>query len=582
MPISFPLPPNNDGDEYTYDGVTWVYSSAKNAWSKQLITLETLGGASQGDLAAEVSRAQSAESALAGQVTTNSVSGALSGVSSDTAISDTDVVLITDSTKATYKWVAWLTGIAEKLKSAFMALSGDQTVGGVKNFTSTPTISGNAIAIVSDPVRTTVTGNGVTTAFAISGATGLINPSALIVAIDGALQEPVADYTVASSTITFTSPVPNGSKAVIVSPVNSLQVSQAIPADGSVTTAKLDNSLTVQNLNVAASLSSTGDIVGSGTGNRLPNQLVSGGDYIITRNAMDSVLCDPDLIYFRDDFISVTDGLSTMIGELGWTAFSPIGTGSIRPLNIANASFGIVGLHTGAVFRGSTIMTWDVSNIIGGGGILFSSNGLENSSTVVKFRFQFDNLTSSVGAGFGVYASTVYKQNRFFGLRYSKPASAWTPSTAITLNDYRRPTVANGRRYYASVGGTTGGSEPTWPTTAGGTVVDGSVTWTENGLDGNTNLVLQNCPNTADEYTSTIVDTGVTAAINTWYNVVMTHVSGSTWNFTINGVNVGNITMSSNNRGFAILPVFKIEAAAATAMSLSVDYFIFFSRGITR
>ena len=97
----------------------------------------------------------------------------------------------------------------------------------------------NRVATVVDPVRTTLTGNGTLSTFPISGASGLVNPSALIVAIDGALQEPSVDYTVTSGAITFTSPLPNGSKAVVISPTNTLQVSNMIPADGSVTSAKI-------------------------------------------------------------------------------------------------------------------------------------------------------------------------------------------------------------------------------------------------------------------------------------------------------------------------------------------------------
>ena len=64
--------------------------------------------------------------------------------------------------------------------------------------------------------------------------------------------------------------------------------------------------------------------------------------------------------------------------------------------------------------------------------------------------------------------------------------SDWTATTAYTASaDYDRgneslvkPTTPNGYYYYPSTGGTSGGSEPTWPTTPGGTVSDGSVTWT--------------------------------------------------------------------------------------------------------
>lgn len=102
-----------------------------------------------------------------------------------------------------------------------------------------PTSNPSGFATLSDPVRTTVTGNGATSIYAISGAGSLVNPSALIVAIDGALQEPNVDYTVSGGNITFTSVLPSGSKAVVVSPVNTIQVGQVTPSDGSVTSAKI-------------------------------------------------------------------------------------------------------------------------------------------------------------------------------------------------------------------------------------------------------------------------------------------------------------------------------------------------------
>lgn len=57
---------------------------------------------------------------------------------------------------------------------------------------------------------------------------------------------------------------------------------------------------------------------------------------------------------------------------------------------------------------------------------------------------------------------------------------AWVTATAYTIGDIRRPTTANrnGFCYRCTTGGTTAGAEPTWPTYVGGTVVDGTVTWT--------------------------------------------------------------------------------------------------------
>lgn len=52
-------------------------------------------------------------------------------------------------------------------------------------------------------------------------------------------------------------------------------------------------------------------------------------------------------------------------------------------------------------------------------------------------------------------------------------------SQAMTIGDTIIPATPNGRMYRCTTGGTTGAGEPTWPTTNDGTVVDGSVTWTE-------------------------------------------------------------------------------------------------------
>jgi hypothetical protein len=55
---------------------------------------------------------------------------------------------------------------------------------------------------------------------------------------------------------------------------------------------------------------------------------------------------------------------------------------------------------------------------------------------------------------------------------------AWAVATAYTLGQSVEPTTPNTYRYIVTVAGTShAATEPTWPTTIGNTVTDGTVTW---------------------------------------------------------------------------------------------------------
>ncbi len=57
--------------------------------------------------------------------------------------------------------------------------------------------------------------------------------------------------------------------------------------------------------------------------------------------------------------------------------------------------------------------------------------------------------------------------------------SDWVVAEALALGDSRRPTTPNGYRFQVTTAGTTHATtEPTWPTTIGSTVADGTVVWT--------------------------------------------------------------------------------------------------------
>jgi hypothetical protein len=69
------------------------------------------------------------------------------------------------------------------------------------------------------------------------------------------------------------------------------------------------------------------------------------------------------------------------------------------------------------------------------------------------------------------------------GAGTSPALSAWGATTAYEVGHRRWPTntTANPYTFQCTVAGTSGGSEPTWPTAPGATVVDGTVTWTNVG-----------------------------------------------------------------------------------------------------
>ena len=56
----------------------------------------------------------------------------------------------------------------------------------------------------------------------------------------------------------------------------------------------------------------------------------------------------------------------------------------------------------------------------------------------------------------------------------------WATGIAVTTGTYVSPTTPNGHIYVCTTAGTTGSTEPTWPTGVGSTVTDGStLVWTE-------------------------------------------------------------------------------------------------------
>lgn len=219
-------------------------------------------------------------------------------------------------------------------------------VSGINNYYLASNPSG--FATVVDPVRTTLTGNGTVSGYAISGAANLINPSALIVAIDGALQEPSVDYTVNSGQITFTSPLPSGSKAVVISPSNSLIAGQVVPSDGSVTSAKIAGGVTISEPVLLDPIINNG-LVSSTINNKVfvPTDMELGAG-IQSR----SFTTSPPITFFTD-FDAIPNGL-------GAASIGTAGSGLSDGDNLAPLGYGVQRITTGNT-SGSVRGLWNRS-----------------------------------------------------------------------------------------------------------------------------------------------------------------------------------------------------------------------------
>jgi phage tail sheath gpL-like len=119
--------------------------------------------------------------------------------------------------------------------------------------------------------------------------------------------------------------------------------------------------------------------------------------------------------------------------------------------------------------------------------------GLINGALTGRFQI---SATASTGNSIIVWKTPGVRGNQAIvfvdtsqagstGLSFTLSGSAWVTATVYPVNSYVVPTVGNGFYYKATAisgTGTSGASQPTWPTTVGTTVIDNSganqITWT--------------------------------------------------------------------------------------------------------
>jgi hypothetical protein len=98
---------------------------------------------------------------------------------------------------------------------------------------------------------------------------------------------------------------------------------------------------------------------------------------------------------------------------------------------------------------------------------------------------------------------------------------AWSDATVYAAGQKVVPTEPNGFVYEATVGGTSGGAEPTWPLVLGGTETDNTVTWrAETTDDAVCNVYIS-------------ISNSVTAALTDWgygsWSLSVEDVFGNSW-----------------------------------------------------
>jgi hypothetical protein len=225
------------------------------------------------------------------------------------------------------------------------------------------------------------------------------------------------------------------------------------------------NSLTNVNLSSLASVGGSftfnQNTIGSGFINSLTNvslpSLVSvGGNFNITQGAMTSfttLLLGSGLKHINGDFTSGSVGLDS---HNAWSAntYYPSYTAFTAPAS---------------AFTSTTTGTTCSATIV--------NHGLETNDIITV-----SGLTNSTTATHNFNAVAV-PATRISSSQFSYTITATTQLATGTALIQRQevavtPITKNGRKYICTSAGTSGGTEPVWPTTIGSTVVDGTATWT--------------------------------------------------------------------------------------------------------
>ena len=187
---------------------------------------------------------------------------------------------------------------------------------------------------------------------------------------------------------------------------------------------------------------------------------------------------------------TVTDGTVTWICTPGPWFINDFGNLSFRSLDfpavwtastayasstLVNASNGILYAATTGGTSGSTAPTWPTTlgATVTDGTVVWTALNYIPVTGPAYYQIPYPSINWDMSLG----------QSLIFSMTFVAPWDSsyypfgWVASTAYAVGAKCQPSVHNGWQYVCTVAGTSGSSAPTWPTTVGNTVTDGTVTW---------------------------------------------------------------------------------------------------------
>jgi hypothetical protein len=182
--------------------------------------------------------------------------------------------------------------------------------------------------------------------------------------------------------------------------------------------------------------------------------------------------------------LTYTDGQTVSDGTITWTA-KRNALINIRGMMTAEKVFADSGYGDGWWIYSDAFdhILADLVTLFHCGATNNMSCGLLNSggdNTSAGAIYQFEALSNGTwGVRDQSFLGNTYHglDCSYNGINRGASTDFWAPTTVFALNYEVSPTVPNGYTYRSS-GGTSSGSQPTWPTTVGQTVSDGTITWT--------------------------------------------------------------------------------------------------------